>query len=94
VGVAARADERKKLERLWCYISRPSVSEKRLWLASGGNVHCQLKTPYRNSTTHVIFAPNSKHRALVTLSKRGSSSGYNRNMAEAVISVQIEARKI
>ena len=29
-GVAARADERKKLERLCRYISRPAVSEKRL----------------------------------------------------------------
>ena len=29
-GVAARADERQKLERLCRYISRPAVSEKRL----------------------------------------------------------------
>ena len=61
----------------------------------------QLKTPYRDGTTHVIFepldfiarpaalvpkprvnltrfhcvfAPNSKHRALVTLGKRGKGS--------------------
>jgi hypothetical protein len=126
-GVVARADERKKLERLCRYdvqgrtsvaggrkpgatISRPAVSEKRLSLTSNGNVHYQLKTPYRESlprersecfgygTTHVIFepldsiarlaalvpkprvnltrfhgvfAPNSKHRALVTPAKRG-----------------------
>jgi len=31
-GVAARADERKKLDRLRRYISRPAVSEKRLSL--------------------------------------------------------------
>ena len=31
-GVAAKADERKKLERLCRYISRPAVSEKRLSL--------------------------------------------------------------
>ena len=30
--LAARADERKKLERLCRYISRPAVSEKRLSL--------------------------------------------------------------
>nr|BEI32170.1 putative transposase [Pseudoalteromonas sp.] len=96
-GVAARADERKKLERLCRYISRPAVSEKRLSLTRGGNVRYQLKTPYRD-TTHVIFepldfiarlaalmpkprvnltrfhgvfAPNSRHRALVTPAKRG-----------------------
>jgi len=100
-GVSARADERKKLERLCRYISRPAVSERRLSLTPGGNVHYQLKTPYRDGTTHVIFepldfiarlaalipkpranltrfhgvfAPNSKHRALVTPSKRGKSA--------------------
>ena len=56
-GVAARADERKKPERLCRYISRPAVSEKRLSLTRGGNVRYQLKTPYRDGTTHVIFEP-------------------------------------
>jgi hypothetical protein len=56
-GVAARADERKKLERLCRYISRPAVSEKRLSLTPNGNVRYQLKTPYRDGTTHVIFEP-------------------------------------
>jgi len=97
-GVAAKADERKKLERLCRYIARSAVSEKRLSLTPNGNVRYQLKTPYRDGTTHVIFgpldfiaklaalvprprvnltrfhgvfAPNSKHRALVTPAKRG-----------------------
>jgi len=97
-GVAARADERKKLERLCRYISRPAISEQRLSLTPNGNVRYQLKTPYRDGTTHVIFepldfiarlaalvpkprvnltrfhgvfAPNSRHRALVTPAKRG-----------------------
>ncbi len=56
-GVAARADERKKLERLCRYISRPAVSEKRLSLTPHGNLRYQLKTPYRDGTTHVIFEP-------------------------------------
>lgn len=99
--VAAKAHERKKLERLCRYISRPAVSEKRLWLTSGGKVRYELKTPYRDGTTHVIFepldfvaklaalvprprvnltrfhgvfAPNSKHRALVTPAKRGKGN--------------------
>ena len=97
-GVAAKAHERKKLERLCRYISRPAVSEKRLSLTPNGNIRYQLKTPYRDGTTHVIFdpldfiarlaalvpkprvnltrfhgifAPNSKHRALITPAKRG-----------------------
>ena len=56
-GVVARADERKKLERLCRYISRPAVSEKRLSLTPNGNIRYQLKTPYRDGTTHVIFEP-------------------------------------
>ena len=55
--LVARADERKKLERLRRYISRPAVSEKRLSLSRGGNIRYQLKTPYRDGTTHVIFEP-------------------------------------
>ena len=55
--MAARADERKKLERLCRYISRPAVSEKRLSLTPNGNVRYRLKTPYRDGTTHVIFEP-------------------------------------
>jgi hypothetical protein len=56
-GVAAQAWERDKLERLCRYISRPAVSEKRLSLTSAGNIRYQLKTPYRDGTTHVIFEP-------------------------------------
>jgi hypothetical protein len=41
--VAARADERKKLERLCRYISRPAVSEARLSLTAGGLVRYQRR---------------------------------------------------
>ena len=56
-GVAARADQRQKLERLCRYISRPAIAEQRLSLTPNGNVRYQLKTPYRDGTTHVIFEP-------------------------------------
>jgi len=56
-GVAARADQRQKLERLCRYISRPAISEARLSLTPNGNVRYELKTPYRDGTTHVIFEP-------------------------------------
>ena len=36
-------------------ISRPAISEKRLSLTRNGNVRYELKTPYRDGTTHVIF---------------------------------------
>ena len=56
-GVVAKAHQRDKLERLCRYISRPTVSEKRLSLTSTGKIRYELKTPYRNGTTHVIFEP-------------------------------------
>jgi len=100
-GVATKASQREKLERLCRYITRPAVSEKRLSLTNQGKVRYELKTPYRDGTTHVIFepvdfiaklaalvpkprvnltrfhgvfAPNSKHRAVVTPAKRGKGS--------------------
>jgi hypothetical protein len=56
-GVAAQAWERPKLERLCRYITRPAVSEKRLSLTPSGNIRYQLKTPYSDGTTHVMFEP-------------------------------------
>ena len=56
-GVAVKAHERKKLERLCRYIARPPVAEKRLSLTRNGMVRYELKTPYCDGTTHVIFEP-------------------------------------
>ena len=46
-GVAAKANERHKLERLCRYIARPAVSEKRLSLTAHGQVRYSLKTPLK-----------------------------------------------
>ena len=56
-GVATRANERDKLERLCRYIARPEVSTKRLSLTRNGQLRYELKTPWRNGTTHVLFEP-------------------------------------
>jgi hypothetical protein len=67
-GVVAQHWERKKLERLCRYITRPAISEKRLSVTPAGNVRYQLKTPYRDGTTHIVFEPMdflSKLAALV-----------------------------
>ena len=55
--MSASSSQRDKLERLCRYISRPAVSEKRLALTANGQIRYELKTPYRNGTTHVIFEP-------------------------------------
>jgi hypothetical protein len=55
-GIAAKASQRDKIERLARYVSRPPVATERLSLTRG-NVRYALKTPYRDGTTHVIFEP-------------------------------------
>jgi hypothetical protein len=54
---AARTDQRQALERLCRYVSRPAIAKQRLSLTPNGNIRYQLKTPYRDGTTHVIFEP-------------------------------------
>ncbi len=56
-GVAAKACQRDKLERLCRYITRPAIAERRLSLTHQGKVRFELKTPYRDGTTHIIFDP-------------------------------------
>jgi hypothetical protein len=69
-GVATKANERAKLERLCRYITRPAVSTKRLSLTRNGQVRYELKTPWRNGTTHVIFEPLDFISRLVSLDCR------------------------
>ncbi len=66
-GVTARANEREKLERLCRYVTRPPVSTKRLTMTRNGRVRYELKTPWRNGTTHVIFEPLDFVSRLVSL---------------------------
>ena len=66
-GVTTKANERAKLERLCRYITRPAVSTKRLSMTRNGRVRYELKTPWRNGTTHVIFEPLDFISRLVSL---------------------------
>ncbi len=66
-GVATKAHERDKLERLCRYITRPAISMKRLSLTRNSQVRYELKTPWRNGTTHVIFEPLDFISRLVAL---------------------------
>ncbi len=64
-GVIAEAHQRDKLERLCRYIARPAVSEKRLSVLEDGRIRYELKTPYRDGTTHVAVLAHpcaSRHK--------------------------------
>jgi hypothetical protein len=54
-GIAAKASQRDKLERLARCVSRPPVATERLSLTEGEFVRLALKTPYRDGTTHVML---------------------------------------
>ncbi len=56
-GVSANAHQRDKVERLCRYIARPAVSTHRLERFPDGKISYELKTPYKNGTTHVVFEP-------------------------------------
>src|SRR5690606_37190397 len=51
-GIGIEAGQRKKLERLCRYISRPAVAVDRLSLTEQGLIRYRLKTPFRDGTTH------------------------------------------
>ncbi len=51
------SQQRQKLERLCRYITRPALNHKRLCRTRAGEVVLQLKTPYRDGTTHLVMPP-------------------------------------
>ena len=55
--MAAKGYQRDKLERLCLCIIRPAIAEKRLSPTNQRRDCYELKTPYRDGTTHVIFEP-------------------------------------
>ena len=56
-GVRCGADQRKALEHLCRYITRPAIANERLKRNCAGQVVLQLKSPYRDGTTHIVMSP-------------------------------------
>ena len=56
-GVRCAMNQRKELEHLCRYITRPAIANERLALNSAGQVVLTLKTPYRDGTTHIVLSP-------------------------------------
>ena len=55
--VRCAANARQPLERLCRYITRPALANERLAINAAGQVVLELKTPYRDGTTHLLFSP-------------------------------------
>ena len=52
-----RADQRLELEQLCRYITRPAIANERLKHKRAGQVMLQLKSPYKDGTTHIVMEP-------------------------------------
>jgi hypothetical protein len=52
-----RADQRKELEQLCRYITRPAIANERLKRNRAGQVVLQLKSPFKDDTTHIVMEP-------------------------------------
>ena len=66
-GVACKAGQGKKRERLCRYITRPAIAEQRLSLANDGSVIVELKSPHSDGTTHIVLSPMEFIGRLVAL---------------------------
>ena len=56
-AVRVEAHDRKRLEQLCRYITRPALSDERVQLNCAGQVELKLKTPWRDGTTHLVMSP-------------------------------------
>jgi hypothetical protein len=54
-AVRVESHDRKRLEQLCRYITRPALSDERVQLNAAGQVELKLKTPWRDGTTHLVL---------------------------------------
>ncbi|MFN8874537.1 MAG: transposase [Brevundimonas sp.] len=54
-AVRVEAHDRKRLEQLCRFITRPALSDERVRLNTAGQVALKLKMPWRDGTTHLVL---------------------------------------
>src|SRR4051812_15078009 len=59
-----------QLERLCRYITRPAIANERLKRNRAGQVVLQLKSPWRDGTTHIVMSPLELLQRLAALVPR------------------------
>jgi hypothetical protein len=69
-GVASKAQEREKLEKICRYIARPALSEERLSTNVRGEIIYRLKKPWSDGTLAVKFTPMEFMERLAALIPR------------------------
>lgn len=56
-AVRCAADDRRALEQLCRTITRPALANERVQTNAAGQVVLNLKTPWRDGTTHMVMSP-------------------------------------
>ena len=56
-AVSCQPYQRARLERLCRYVTRPAICLDRLIVRADGKIQYELKNPFRNGTTHMLFSP-------------------------------------
>jgi Putative transposase len=69
-AVRCNAHQRKELERLCRYITRPAIANERLKRNRAGQLVLQLKSPWRDGTTHIVMSPLELMQRLAALVPR------------------------
>jgi hypothetical protein len=63
-AVRVEANDRKRVEQLCHYDTRPALLGKRVQLNAAGQVELKLKTPWRDGTMHMVMSPLAFMRPL------------------------------
>ena len=69
-AVRVEAHDRKRLEQLCRYITRPALSDERVQRNAAGQVELKLKAPWRDGTTHLVMSPLEFMQRLAALVPR------------------------
>jgi hypothetical protein len=69
-AVRCGAGQRKTLERLCRYITRPALANDRVQVNAAGQVELKLKTAWRDGTTHQVMSPLEFMQRLAALVPR------------------------
>ena len=57
IAVSCQPYQRGRLEHLWRYVTRSAVCLDRLTIRANDKIQYELKNPFRNGTTHILFSP-------------------------------------
>jgi ribosomal protein S27E len=69
-AVSCQPYQRDRLERLCRYVTRPAICLDRLTDRFDGKIQYELKNPFSNGTTHILFSPLDFLRKLAALVPR------------------------